>query len=67
MKAGELISKYRTKLGMTQTALADKSGIGQTTISSIEHGTDPTWETMKPLAIALNITAEDLMGTEVKA
>ncbi|WP_125579186.1 helix-turn-helix domain-containing protein [Lacticaseibacillus suibinensis] len=66
MKAGELIKYYRDKTAMSQTSLAIKSGVSQTTISAIEHGTDPTWENMKKLALALNITVDDLMGTEVK-
>lgn len=66
MKASELIKKYRTKMAMSQTMLADVSGVPQTTISAIENGADPKWDNMKKLARVLNITVEDLMGTEVK-
>lgn len=66
MKAGELVKTYRNKRGITQKDLETVTGISQATISDIEHGADPRWETLKPLAVALNITTEDLMGTEVK-
>lgn len=66
MQASELIKTYRDKRGLSQVSLADKSGVPQTTISTIEHGANPSWEIMKKLALALNITVDDLMGTEVK-
>jgi DNA-binding XRE family transcriptional regulator len=68
MQASILIKSYRAKRGLSQVALADQSGVPQTTISDIEHGNNPNWETMKKLARVLNITVEDLMGTteEVK-
>jgi transcriptional regulator with XRE-family HTH domain len=51
---------------MSQSELSNLSGVAQTTISAIERGVDPTWDNMKKLALALNITVDDLMGTEVK-
>ncbi|MCI2170651.1 helix-turn-helix domain-containing protein [Schleiferilactobacillus perolens] len=66
MKAGELIKQYRIKLSMSQVVLADKSGVPQSTISAIEHGTTPTWDNMKKLAITLNISVGDLLGTETQ-
>lgn len=66
MRAGELIKKYRDKRGMSQLGLSMASGVPQATISDIEHGANPQWETMKKLALTLNITVNDLMGTEVK-
>ena len=64
MTIGQLIIKYRTQLGMSQLALATQSGVPQATISDIEHGADPHWETMKKLAITLNISVGDLLGTQ---
>ncbi|MFD1430592.1 helix-turn-helix transcriptional regulator [Lacticaseibacillus mingshuiensis] len=66
MKASDLVREYRKRARMSQVDLADISGVPQTTISAIERGTDPSWNTLKRLAITLNITVEDLMGTEVK-
>ncbi|EKQ04722.1 hypothetical protein LCAA2362_0829 [Lacticaseibacillus casei A2-362] len=66
MKASELVLLYRKRSHMSQTELSNLSGVAQTTISAIERGVDPTWDNMKKLALALNITVEDLMGTEVK-
>lgn len=55
---------YRLKRGMSQVALAETSGVAQSTISAIEHGVDPTWENMKRLANALHINQRDLMGAK---
>lgn len=67
MKASELVREYRLRSRMSQVELSKLSGVPQTTISAIEHGVDPTWANMRRLALALNITVDDLMGTEVKA
>lgn len=64
LKAGELIKEYRQKRSMSQVALSDASGIPQSTISTIENGSTPSWEIMKKLAITLNISVGDLLGTE---
>ena len=66
MKASELVRLYRKRSHMSQTELSNLSGVAQTTISAIERGVDPTWDNMKQLALALNITVDDLLGTEVK-
>ena len=66
MKASELVRLYRKRSHMSQTELSNLSGVAQTTISAIERGVDPTWDNIKKLALALNITVDDLMGTEVK-
>lgn len=67
MKASELVKTYRLRSGMSQVALADASGVPQTTISTIEHGANPSWEIMKKLALALNMSVDDLMGTTEEA
>lgn len=62
MKASELVRLYRKRSHMSQSELSNLSGVAQTTISAIERGVDPTWDNMKKLALALNITVDDLMG-----
>jgi XRE family transcriptional regulator, regulator of sulfur utilization len=49
--------KIRKKRGLTQEALAAKSGVEQTTISRLERHPDssPQWDTVKRLADALGV------------
>ncbi|MGN5468074.1 helix-turn-helix domain-containing protein [Lactiplantibacillus plantarum] len=54
------IRELRQKLGLSQSALADKSGVPQTTISAIESGTNLTYETAKKLAHALGVSTDEL-------
>ncbi|AJO74739.1 transcriptional regulator [Lactiplantibacillus plantarum] len=54
------IRELRQKLGLSQSALADKSGVPQTTISAIESGTNLTYETAKKLARALGVSTDEL-------
>ncbi|ASN59797.1 transcriptional regulator [Latilactobacillus curvatus] len=54
------IRELRLSLGLSQSALADKSGVPQTTISAIESGTNLTYETAKKLAKALGVSTDDL-------
>lgn len=65
MHTGQNVKERRIELSMSQTQLADKSGIQQTTISAIERGTDPTGQTLKRLAAALKTTTDDLLKEEV--
>lgn len=53
------IRELRQKLGLSQSALADKS-VPQTTISAIESGTNLTYETAKKLARALGVSTDEL-------
>lgn len=54
------IRELRQKLGLSQSALADKSGVPQTTISAIVSGTNLTYETAKKLARALGVSTDEL-------
>lgn len=65
MHTGQIVKQKRLKMGLSQVQLADRSGVLQTTISAIERGVDPTGKTLKKLAIALNITVDDLLQEEV--
>ena len=56
-----LIQRRRERR-LTQKQLAARSGIGQAEISKIERGRkSPTLETYSRLAIALDLTSEDLV------
>jgi transcriptional regulator with XRE-family HTH domain len=61
---GEKVVMEREKLGMTQKALADASGLPQATVSRIERGliAQPRVEVLKRLAGALHITVDYLVG-----
>lgn len=51
------LKQAREKAGLTQDALADKSGVPQATISKIETGklTNPRWDDVVSLAVALKV------------
>jgi len=49
MKLGMLIAEMRKHSGMTQTELADRLGIGQSTISQIESADDMHLATLKKI------------------
>jgi len=52
--------KFREQQNLTQEELAEKSGISVRTIQRIEAGTQPKGYTLKVLAIALEISEEEL-------
>lgn len=57
-----LLPIWREYRGMSQTELAEKSGIVQSYISAIESGKKPgSIDAMKALADTLNITLDDLV------
>ncbi|EHL96268.1 DNA-binding helix-turn-helix protein [Lentilactobacillus parafarraginis F0439] len=53
---------WREKQRLTQTDLSVKSGVTQSTINSIEHGSDPRGDTIKKLSKGLGITADELLN-----
>lgn len=54
LEVRELIINTRTKLGITQKQLAEKSGVSQSNISKIENGTyKPSITILKRIADAL--------------
>ncbi len=51
-----LLRALREKAGLTQAALAEKAGLSVQAISALENETRaPTWETVRRLAIALQV------------
>lgn len=63
MALSKNIKKHRKKSGLTQKALADKSGLSFSMISKLESGEqlNPSVETLNKIAAALNITPEKLL------
>jgi len=60
---GENIKKYRHKLGISQDVLSKKANLAFHTIAKIEAGStpNPTIDTVKKIADALNVSLDDLM------
>lgn len=57
------LRKFREKRLLTQIELADKSGVGRTTIIRIEKGElNVRPRTIKKLARALRVRPEELLG-----
>lgn len=69
VKVGNFIMSKRKNLGMTQQQLADQLGISFQAVSKWENGTTyPNIELLQNLAIALNVTVDELLsGCEKKA
>lgn len=51
---GKLFGKRRLELGMTQTEVGDRIGVGRSTISKIENGKGLTFDTINRMANALD-------------
>jgi DNA-binding XRE family transcriptional regulator len=66
LNVGSVIKSSRYKYQMSQSDLATKSGVPQTTISDIEHGANPTWTTVAKLAEVLDLKIEDLLDKKIK-
>ena len=59
---GDVIRKYRTELGWKQETLAQKAGISQNYVSSLEKGTRVgTLDVLQKLASALNAPLDELI------
>jgi len=59
---GEKIRTMRRQKGFTQLALAEKSGVAQSTLSYIEKGAKtPRFETLQALCSAMDITLFELL------
>lgn len=58
------LRRLRRGNGLTQTELAKKTGLNQSTIAMIENGAreNPHPKTLTKLAEALGVTAFDLLG-----
>lgn len=57
-----MIKEKRTKLGMTQTELAEKSGVSRQTINALENDNLPVCktDTLSKIAHALNCRVSDI-------
>ena len=57
------LKAVRTKSGMTQVELSEKSGVGRVTISRLESGElkETTLGTLTKLAKALRVSVDDLI------
>ena len=62
-----LILEVRQNKNMTLVELAQKAGIGKTTINNIENGkVSPTLKEMEALAKALDVQIRDLFESDYK-
>ena len=61
------LREWRQRRLMTQEDLAEKAGVGVTTIVRIESGQPGRISTLKKLASALEVTAEQLLGDDDRA
>ncbi len=67
MTLGQKVKKRRRQLGMTQVELRAKTGLSQEYISMLEKGTfDPTAPVIIKLAVALTMSADELLGINDK-
>lgn len=55
------LKEYRQRALLTQAELAAKSGVAEVTIARIETGHGARFSTIRKLAAALNVEAEQLM------
>lgn len=59
--------EVRTKKGLTLIELAEKSGIGKSTLNNIENEkVSPTLFQLETIAIALDMKVTDLFSSEYK-
>lgn len=66
MTVGENIKRIRKERGLTQQDLGDRLGMTQSAIWQFESDkTSPKLETVEKIAVALGVTAFDLMGAEL--
>ena len=63
VRIGDKLREARTRKLMTQQELADKSGVGVTTIVRIERSqVEPQFRNIRKLAKALDIAPTELIG-----
>ena len=64
---GLTVKKYRTARNMTLKALASKIKVKESTISRYEKNeVFPSFETLRSLSSALNVSTDELCGTEIR-
>ncbi len=58
------LREAREKAGLSQYALAKKSGLSKQAISQLERGVgDPAWTTVQALALAIGIDCREFVDT----
>lgn len=62
LEFGERLKQYRKAKNMTQQELADRLGVSNKSVSRWESGSYPDVATLGPLAKALGVTVDDLLG-----
>lgn len=65
MTLNENIKKFRKQAGLTQRALAGKSGLSFSMISKLESGeqTNPSFKTLRKISGVLNVSPGELVST----
>ena len=61
MTVSERIRDARKALGLSQSALAEKLGVGTMTVNRWEKGSTPDPQNVKPLAEVLGVNPLDLL------
>ena len=56
------LRRWRQRRLLTQEELAEKAGVGVATIARIEAGQGARLSTLRKLAQALDVTADELLG-----
>lgn len=65
IKVGARLRELRNRKGLTQAALGNLVGVGQSTIGNIESGfSNPSWELALALAKTLDVTLDDLAASQ---
>lgn len=62
LEFGERLKQYRKAKNMTQQELADRLGVSNKSVSRWESGSYPDVAILGPLAKALGVTVDDLLG-----
>jgi transcriptional regulator with XRE-family HTH domain len=64
---GKAIRQLRDQRGVSQEALAYEAGVTSGTLSLIERGlSNPTWGTVKGIALALDVSIAELATLSLK-
>jgi transcriptional regulator with XRE-family HTH domain len=65
---GKAIRQLRDQRGVSQEALAYEAGVTSGTLSLIERGlSNPTWGTVKGIALALDVSIAELATLSLKS
>jgi transcriptional regulator with XRE-family HTH domain len=65
MKIGTQVKRVRVRALLTQQELAERAGIGLTTLNRIENDhAEPQFRTIRKLARALNVAPSELLPRE---